>query len=106
MLAAICEWREGNTDKARDFFMRGSRYSICDGSQHVPLYEAWLQMEEQLNDRQAAEQVSQMMRNAEEQAQTSKNARKNRVSGISDEFWEASRRYQIDPLSSGPTFDV
>lgn len=106
MLAAICEWREGNTDMARNIFMRGSRLSIGDGTQHGPLYEAWRQMEEQLNDREAADHVGQMMRNAEQQAQASQRARKNRISDISDELWEVSRRHQIDPLAGGPTVDL
>lgn len=50
---AILEWNEGNVDSARALFHRGSELTDI----HIPLLEAWQQMESAMQNQEEADRL-------------------------------------------------
>ena len=57
MLYAMSEWRGGAIGAARTIFAKGAALGESDAGAHLPLLEAWLQMEQHQGDESAAQRV-------------------------------------------------
>lgn len=51
MESAIFEWKQGDLDRARDLFRKGSK--VNESKIHLPLLQAWIQMETETNNKEA-----------------------------------------------------
>lgn len=60
---AIIEWKQGNIEKAREIFQRG--VNVQEKRIHLPLLEAWFQMENELQNHGEVSRIEKKLKRIE-----------------------------------------